>query len=498
MPQTGTSRLIGLDLNATRVKAVHGPAEGLPQALPLDGVNDDLPLALSLDGREIHVGQPGLELCRRAPHLACLDFLAHLGDEREWKAGRHRLDATRALTLVFHRLKQPCTDHRSCLAVPAYLTSQQLDWLTAAAMNARLPLLGTVAAPLAAALTAYSEHPWTGPALVADVDEHALSWSAILVEHDEARLLASKSWPLLGLTYWRERLLDVLADRCVRQSRRDPRDCGDAEQSLYEQLDPTMETCSQGQMAELAVQTTQWYQNLIVQPAELAAACAHLAHQALEAMQVVQAETAFHGTAGAVLLTTAAAQLPGLAPAIEDQIGAASAEAEDSRDDFGEALVDAVVGPPAALYVLAADAVARAAHALAIRWNDGDIPRGHLDAAAVLPPPPPDAGPPRLHFRGQEFLLRDTCFTLGRHPDCDLVFDSAAYPTVSARHCEIVFDRHAHILRDRSRHGTLINDRRVIQQTALQAGDWIRLGANGPLLRFLGQAADQRRLMTTA
>ena len=162
------------------------------------------------------------------------------------------------------------------------------------------------------------------------------------------------------------------------------------------------------------------------------------------------------------------------------------------------ALVESVFGPPAGVYVLSADAAARAAHALALRWQRQQLPRGHIDAAALLPPPPPDAGPPRLHFRGQEFLLGDLSFTLGRHPDCDLVFDSAVYPAVSARHCEIVFDRHAHILRDRSRHGTLINDRPVIQQTALHAGDWIRLGLNGPLLRFLGQAADQRRLMTTA
>jgi hypothetical protein len=498
MPPSGISSLIGVDLNATRVLAVCGEAESLPQALPLDGANDELPMALSLEGRHIQVGQAGLALCRRSPHVACLEFLAHLGTDRSWKAGRHRLDAMQALTLVCQHLKHLCEDQGMGVAAPSYLTPHQLDLLTRAAMKARLPLLGTIAAPLAAALTAYSEQPWSGPTLVVDVDDHALSWSAVLVEDNEARLLTTASWPALGLRCWKERLLDVLADRCVRQSRRDPRDCGDAEQSLYEQLDPALLACCQGQMAEVAVQTSQWYQNLIVQPAELTAACAQLARQALEAMQVVQAETTYHGTTGAVLLTAAASRLPGLTASVEACVGVSSAEAEDSRDDFGEALVESVFGPPAGVYVLSADAAARAAHALALRWQRQQLPRGHIDAAALLPPPPPDAGPPRLHFRGQEFLLGDLSFTLGRHPDCDLVFDSAVYPAVSARHCEIVFDRHAHILRDRSRHGTLINDRPVIQQTALHAGDWIRLGLNGPLLRFLGQAADQRRLMTTA
>ena len=68
---------------------------------------------------------------------------------------------------------------------------------------------------------------------------------------------------------------------------------------------------------------------------------------------------------------------------------------------------------------------------------------------------------------------------------------------MSARHCEIVFDGRRHLLRDRSRNGTLLNDRPVVQQALLQPGDWIRLGPEGPLLRFLGQA-DGQKLGTTA
>ena len=94
--------------------------------------------------------------------------------------------------------------------------------------------------------------------------------------------------------------------------------------------------------------------------------------------------------------------------------------------------------------------------------------------------------------------LTAATFTLGGRLDSDLVFDSRMYPTVSSRHCEIIGDRFGHLLRDRSRHGTLLNDIPVNGQTSLHAGDSIRLGPNGPVLRFLGQSAEQRRLMTTA
>jgi pSer/pThr/pTyr-binding forkhead associated (FHA) protein len=69
---------------------------------------------------------------------------------------------------------------------------------------------------------------------------------------------------------------------------------------------------------------------------------------------------------------------------------------------------------------------------------------------------------------------------------------------VSGWHCEVAYDHRTFVLRDRSRHGTLVNDQLVAQQVMLNPGDWIQLGPDGPVLRFLGQAADDRRLVTTA
>src|SRR5262249_26814130 len=251
----------------------------------LEGQGEELPLALSLENRHAEVGSAGLSLCRRLPHFVCLDFLGQLGTDRQWSAGRHRLDAARALGLVFEHVRPTLAAHQGIsFTLPAYLSTEQVELAAAIAIRAKLPLLGTLPTPLAAALTAHAEQPWIGAALIADADEHALTWSIVHVEGQGARLAASETWPLLGLRFWRERLLDVLADRCVRQSRRDPRDCGDAEQSLYDQIEGILDVCRSGQMAEAAVQTTQWYQNLIVQPGELAAACASLTRQTVDAM----------------------------------------------------------------------------------------------------------------------------------------------------------------------------------------------------------------------
>src|SRR5262249_7829855 len=113
--------LIGLDLNATRARALHGTAAG-PAPLALETGPAELPLAVSLQERTPVVGRAGLALARRLPHLACLDFLPHLGTPRQWCAGRHRLDAAAALGLVCQHL-QPRFARATgiVLTLPAYV-----------------------------------------------------------------------------------------------------------------------------------------------------------------------------------------------------------------------------------------------------------------------------------------------------------------------------------------------------------------------------------------
>jgi hypothetical protein len=498
MPHGAKQPLIGLDLNSSRARAVTTAPGQAPELLPIAG-EAELPLAVSLEGRSPEAGRAGLSLLRRAPHLACANFLPSLGGPRQWSAGRHRLDAAGALAAVLDRLRPACAAAQAvALAVPAYLKADQLEALAQLAEKARLRVCGWVAAPLAATLTAYAEQPWAGPALVVDADDHALTWAAVAVEFGQARVLDTQAVVQLGLRAWKERLLDAVADRCVRQSRRDPRDSAPAEQGLYDQLDAAFDACRRGQMAELLVQMAQWGQNVILRPDELAAACAPLVRQALAEMRALRQSLPL-GITPVVLVTDAAGRLPGLVRALEEAMEPAEPPAERDPDceDFGEGLLDELMGR-APVSVLSPDAASRAACDLAVRWQRGELAGGPVEVAPLPPPLPADAGPARVQFRNQDYPLRGPVFLLGRHADCDLVFDSEQYPTVSGRHCEIVYERRTYLLRDRSRHGTLVNERPVGHEMVLHAGDWIRLGPRGPQVRFLGHAADQLKLMTTA
>lgn len=387
--------LFSLDLNASRARAVCGLA-GTPRPVALVGQGRDLPLALSLEGRRVEVGRAGLQLCRRLPHLACLDFLPHLGAPRQWSAGRHRLDAAASMNHVFERIQPACAGVRGlALALPAYLQRDQVNLLASVVAKLRLPLLGSVSAPLAAAWTAHAQQPWCGLALVLDADDHALTWTALAADEpanpQQARILLTHTLPTLGARLWKARLLDGIADRCVRQSRRDPRESAVAEQTLYDQFDDVFDACRRGAMVELVIQAAHWYQNLFLPPQEVEAFCLRLRRQTMQSLQTLVSEVQADGPPAVVLVTASAARLPGLLADLEEHTGEATT-----------------------IMVLAADAVAKAAHELAGRWQTTGTPSGHHDVALPLRSRRPLTRQPdtKLPKRGSKLVHADDDFSV--------------------------------------------------------------------------------------
>src|SRR5262249_38567070 len=176
-----------------------------------------LAMALSLEGRVPEVGQPGVALCRRLPHLACTEFLPCLGKTRHWHAGRHHLDAAEALRLVLQRLQALAGNANGLVpAIPTYLNEEQIETVHCVAEQARLPLLATVLSPLAAFLAISTRIASSAPVLFVDVDDHALACGLLHKtkppEQGALSLSHSLTLPHLGLRHWKERLLNHTAE----------------------------------------------------------------------------------------------------------------------------------------------------------------------------------------------------------------------------------------------------------------------------------------------
>lgn len=91
-----------------------------------------------------------------------------------------------------------------------------------------------------------------------------------------------------------------------------------------------------------------------------------------------------------------------------------------------------------------------------------------------------------VHLTGQdrEVSVEPGIFELGRSRECDLRIDS---PLVSRHHCELTHGDHEVWVRDTSRHGTWVNDHRVVDPCQLHDGDQLRLAATVFEVRIIGE-----------
>jgi hypothetical protein len=495
--------VMALDWNATRVRGVLGLAGEYPLPLPLEPPNLDLPLFVNQVNGTPAVGSRGLHLCRNSAHQVCHTFLPYLtpheGKGPSWQIGRQTFDARQANLLVWKKLQSFAGKSQGVLlTVPGYLQPAQAETLQHLGHHTGLPVLGSAPTTLTAALAGHSEQFWQKSVLVIDVDDYSLTLGLVKAMSEKAHLIESRSFAHLGLRFWKDRLINALAEQFIWQHRRDPRDSPLAEQSLYDQLDVLMDASLQHRAIQLGVQSQQWFKHLLVHPEQTALFCQPLIRQVVAETDHLRRCWPAEAMPRGILLTHAAGQLPGLVEALQELVRtpprpdnalAAKQSFNADEEDFGDELLFHDVEELAGVLTLPPEAPARAAHGLAELFRKSTLPRGHLESIVPLPlPQPMDTGPARLHFQGRDYLLRETSFFLGSQFGCQLHFERLEHPEVAAQHCEIVYDHRAFVLHNRSREGTLVNDRLLAGSVGLHAGDRIRLGAHGPVVRFLGRS----------
>jgi hypothetical protein len=320
-----------------------------------------LPVAVAVDGETPEVGRAAWNISRRLPHMTCFDFLNALGQPREWRCGKDSLTATELLALIFERFRavSPRPDHLT-LVLPPYLSMAKVSTVANLLAKVNLPVRGSAVLPLALLAATDGRPPLT---LVVDVDEHALTGAIVQCESNQARLLSIAVQPRLNQRVWKDRILNALADRCVRTCRRDPRDSAVAEQALYDQIDDALDRMRQGQKVTLNIRSTHWYQDMIQQTDDFDGYCSAQVKQSVAAL--LELSQTAPEPPNAVWLTHDAARLPGLISALN----------ENMAERTG-------------LAVLPPDAGARAAVTLAARWIRDELPRTHLDGAILLPEGP--------------------------------------------------------------------------------------------------------------
>lgn len=312
--EAGTA-VAGLDINATRARGAITAAGAPARPLLLADPDEELPLSISLEGRTLQVGPAALAFRRAAPHQLCAGFLPFLGQPRVWTAGRHKMDAATALGHVATTLKAGLSEVGGVeVCLPAYLTASQTKLVRSAMESAKIPLLGTIALPLA--LAALNPDAPRGLSLVLDADDQLATWSLINTDGKYHQLKAVIPLPNSGVRAWVDRLVEFVADRCVRLCRRDPRDSAMAEQSLDDQLVEFLNHPRPNQPLALSLRTEHWFQNLVVSWDEICKASLSQARVIADGGRTILNRISSVTPPEVVWVTSAAAKLPGLLDAV--------------------------------------------------------------------------------------------------------------------------------------------------------------------------------------
>jgi FHA domain len=424
------------------------------------------PTAARIAGTAGDIGLQALARSRTEPENVSLTHWFELADAQRAPSVA-RLCARELSALTTADKIEP--DALNVLAVPSNYDASTNERLAAVARAAGLTRVAYVDA--AAAIVAASQ--FTQGAVVVELGWQHILASAVPGGASFARRFARLD-SARGLDYLYRRWMDVIAAAMVKQTRFDPLHDRSTEQALFDALPALLTQATQDGMVRV----------------ELPAAGATYATE-ISAQWLEEAAAVFYRQLLRLVLGVqdAAAPLPLLLPECMRTWPGFAARVLASTDQAVRWLPEGY-GARAALQLadLLQPGIAtwRVAALPAQAWQ-----REWLVAADMRPRAARAVPITHALFGGESLRLLDATLVIGRDPGAGVLglrIDGEV-PGVSRRHCSIVREDGRAVVIDHSRHGTWLNNARVVERAPLQPGDRLRVGIPGVEITLISAAA---------
>jgi hypothetical protein len=357
------------------------------------------------------------------------------------------------------------------LAVPSYYGREQLGLLLGLAEECRMPVRAMVDAAAAA-----SAKPYPSRQLVyVDAGLHRVS---VIVLEQGAEVTAGEERGLdaTGLASVNDTLARRLAEIFVSSTRFDPFHEAASEQRLYDLLPQCLARLRSDEAAELTLQHEGDAFTIEVEREQLLA----VVNGFYRALLQLISSSRESGASLVVQLSERLAGLPGLTDALsrlDDATVVALDEGHTARAVLkGLDAIEAGNGPVKLLRHFA--------------WRD--VPAEDQTPRREMPAPreASDAetvAPTHVVYRGVAYRVDGEGIVVGRDNGGGrraIVIEERSNG-VSRTHCELVLRDGELRLRDRSRHGTFVNEKRVAGEQVLEPADVIRVGSPGAELQVV-------------
>ena len=417
-----------------------------------------------LDDDELTTGSKAFTQARIKPRRIQNKFWSSLDTTSLADNRFHHLSAA---DLVSRQLEQAWAqvagnDDQVVLAVPPYMSGENLGLLLGIAAELNVPIVGMVDAAVAATRRQYKN---AVPVHI-DLSLHAALLTRIS-QGGQAQVDRSVVVEECGVLALNETWLRTIAEAFVQQSRFDPLHTAETEQVLQDNLSNWLASASSGAKVEMQVEYRGISHQAELNILEFVAAAAPIYHQIVSNLRALYRADEMP----ALQLTDRAARMPGFADILGARVG-------------GE------------LFMLESGATARGllARCQTMR-NDGaaislvrQLPWDQSAAVVKLEESVRDEGQPtHLLFDNIAYAIDSDPLTLGSQS-----IDGERYielqqdmPGVSRRHCSLQLENGQCIVRDFSRYGTFLNGHGIDGSAVLQVGDLIRLGTPGYELRMI-------------
>ena len=365
---------------------------------------------------------------------------------------------SRQLEQIWKRVSRP-GDHLA-LAVPGYMSNDNLALLLGIAMDLDIPVVAMVDAAVAATRRQYVN---AVPVHV-DLGLHTAMLTRLLqdgqVQYERAAIV-EESGMLSLYDIW----LRTIAETFVQQSRFDPLHTAETEQALQDSILDWLKIAASQDTVPVEIEYRGIRHSAEIESLQLVSAAAPVYQNIVSNLRALIRA----GETPAIQLSDRAARMPGLADTLKARVG-------------GE------------VFLLEPGATARGLVARCTESRPGSAVTlvRHLpwDQASVVVEVGADnsgARPTHVLLGNNATVVDASRLVLGTHPaEGERWLDlRQEMPGVSRRHCEIAAVNGQCVVTDHSRYGTFLNGHRVDGSAVLQVGDVIRVGTPGVELRMI-------------
>lgn len=343
------------------------------------------------------------------------------------------------------------------VAVPEYMSAQNLGLFLGIANELKLPVIGLVDAAVAATRREYKN---AVPVHI-DLSLH----TAMLTRLTQPGMVQTERTEVLdscGIYALYDAWLHTIANAFVQQSRFDPLHTAETEQMLLNRLGGWLKEASRQEQVEMEMESAGITYQAGIESLALIGSAAPIYQQIANKLRALfRAEDV-----PAIQVTDRIARLPGLADMLKARVG-------------GE------------VFVLEPGATARGALARCrghsgaesgvslirkLPWDQSAIDIGqHTSEQSAT------GTPTHLLFGNTAYAIGNSPLVLGSDESKDerVIELTTEMPGVSRRHCSLSRQNGQCVLEDHSRYGTFLNGNRIDGSSIMQVGDALRIGSPG-------------------